>query len=484
MASGCGSADNAKGPPAGRPLVFPSLTAHLPARQPNVVVVMTDDQRADDLSVMPAVRRELARHGTTFANNFATYPLCCPSRTTFMTGEYAHNHGILTNDAPDGGYVGYIAHVDQRRTIGAEMQSAGYRTGYVGKFLNEYAPEDPATDMPRGWDVFDGLFGPTEYLMYGWSANENGTMVQPPAGPADYQTTALANLAAGFIRQSAGGPKPFFLTYAPTAPHNAPVVPGQRNPQPAPQDESAFEHRPLPRPPSFEAPITGEPQRLRAPQHADRPVAAIASAYRDRLASLLAVDRGVGSLVDTLRSTGELHNTVFVFTSDNGFLLGEHRAAGKERPYEESVKVPLVIRGPGFPAGVVRDQLVGNMDLMPTILSLARAPWRRGTDGVSLVAQANDPSAWSRRPILYEGAAVEGLGYHSIRTPRYVYTHYLNGAQELFDLQRDPGELHNVAHDPTYSATLDALRPLLVQLAKCSGDSCRRPLPAIPGPPG
>ncbi len=438
---------------------------------------MTDDQRTDDLAVMPTVKRLLAKQGTTFPNNFATYPLCCPSRTTFMTGEYAHNHGILTNDAPSGGFVGFSAHVDPARTIGVELQNAGYRTGYVGKFLNEFNPPDPRV-LPPGWNAFDGVLGVNEYSQFGYGIDENGTITHPQG----YQTNVLARLASGFIRQSAGAKQPFFLTFAPTAPHNAPPVAGQRNPQPAPRDAKAFEQRLLPRPPSFNAQITGEPKRLRTPALAPSEVRTTVSAYRDRLASLLAVDRGVRTLVATLRHTGELRRTVLIYTSDNGFLLGEHRAVGKERPYEPSVNVPLIIRGPGFPAGATRHQLVANIDLMPTILSLAHAPWRGSTDGVSLLAQANDRAAWARRPILYEGAAVEGRGYHAIRTPRYVYVHYLSGAQELFDLHRDPSQLHNVAHDPAYVGTLDSLRPLLVALAKCSGDACRQPLPAIPGP--
>jgi N-acetylglucosamine-6-sulfatase len=473
FACGCGS----EAMPRGTTQV---VATPLPEHPLNVVVVMTDDQRADDLSVMPAVEHQLVAKGTTFANNFATYPLCCPSRTTFMTGEYAHNHGVLSNDPPNGGYPGFLAKVDPERTIGVELQDAGYRTGIVGKFLNQYNPPS-ATEIPPGWDVFDVLYGVNEYNMYGYAMNQNGTTVSFGHSPADYKTNVLTRLACRFIRRSAGK-QPFFLTYTPTAPHNAPPISGVRNPEPAPRDTDAFLRRPLPRSPSFGVPITGEPRRLKLPKNPADKRSQIAVAYRDRLASLLAVDRGVARMLATLRRAGELRNTVFMFTSDNGFLLGEHGAVGKERPYEESTKVPLVIRGPGFPAGATRSQLVGNIDLMPTILSLARAPWRPGTDGVSLLAQANDPTAWAQRPILYEGAAEEGRGYHTIRTPRYVYTHYLSGAQELFDLQRDPHELHNVVHDPAYGETVGALRPLLVQLAKCSGDPCRRPLPPIPGP--
>jgi arylsulfatase A-like enzyme len=475
VAAGCGSE-------GGQSSTFQPSERALPKRPVNVVVVMTDDQRTDDVKVMPTVARELVAKGTTFENNFATYPLCCPSRTTFLTGEYAHNHGILTNDAPDGGYVGFVHTVDPADTLGVQLQQAGYRTGIVGKFLNEYNPASPS-EIPPGWDVFDVLYGAAEYSMYDYGMNENGTSVSFGSAPRDYKTDVLTRLATGFIRRSAAGDKPFFLTYTPTAPHNAPPVPGVRNPEPAPRDAKAFLRRPLPHPPSFNRQITGEPQRLKVPALTRADIRSTASAYRDRLASLLAVDRGVRRLIATLRRTGTLRNTVFIYTSDNGFLLGENRAFGKERPLEPSVKVPLVIRGPGFPSGAVRGQLVGNIDLMPTILDLAHAPWTAGTDGVSLLEQAQNPKALADRPILFEGSAEEGRGYHAIRTPRYVYVHYLSGAQELFDLQEDPGELHNVAHDPAYADVVDALRPLLVSLAKCEGDSCRAPLPgSLPAP--
>jgi N-acetylglucosamine-6-sulfatase len=473
-AAGCGSEGGQTSTPRGP---VPKLSNH----PLNVVVVMTDDQRSGDLTVMPTVEHQLVDRGVTFANNFATYPLCCPSRTTFLTGQYAHNHGILTNDAPEGGYEGFVNTVDPADTIGVKLQAAGYRTGIVGKFLNEYNPASPG-EIPSGWNVFDVLYGIGEYAMFGYGMNENGTSVSFGDSPRDYKTDVLTRLATSFIRRSATAGKPFFLTYTPVAPHDAPAVPGVRNPQPAPRDAKAFLHRALPRPPSFGAPITGEPKRLRESPQSAAETAAITSAYRDRLASLLAVDRGVRKMLAALRQTGELRHTVFIFTSDNGFLLGEHAAEGKERPYEESVKVPLVIRGPGIPQGATRDQLVGNIDLSPTILDIAKQPWREGTDGVSLLGPALDPTDWNQRPILYEGSAQEGRGYHAIRTPRYAYVHYLSGAQELFDLQKDPGELHNVVHAPEYADVVDALRPLLVQLAKCSGDSCRQSLPELPGP--
>jgi arylsulfatase A-like enzyme len=447
---------------------------------------MTDDQRTDDVDVMRTVKAELAAKGVTFADNFATYPLCCPSRTTFFTGEYAHNHHVQSNNPPAGGYPGFMAKVDPGHTLGVELQRAGYRTGYVGKLLNEFAP-DPDNPVPPGWDVFDGLIGVTEYMMYGYSIDQDGTTKKYGSAPADYQTDVLARHAARFVRSSAGT-RPFFLTFAPVAPHDDVVPPGTRNPEPAPRDTRAFEKRPLPRPPSFDSEITGEPNYLRQPPLGPQEIRQIAGIYRDRLASLLAVDDAVARLIRALRSTQELNDTYILFTSDNGYLLGEHRDTAKELPYEPSVRVPLIIRGPGVERGATQSELAGNIDLAPTILDMAGLPWRDGTDGVSLLAALTSGAQVSTRPILFERARSEGTPYAAVRTNRYVLIAYGapegEGPRELFDLETDPGELHNVYGSPAYAETRQALEKLLVRLRSCRGDGCRAPAPAIPGPSG
>jgi N-acetylglucosamine-6-sulfatase len=456
-----------------------------PQQVPNVVLVLTDDQRVGDVRVMPAVQRLLAAKGVTFAHNFATYPLCCPSRTTFMTGQYAHNHGVLTNSAPRGGYTGFTRKVAPGQTIGVRMQEGGYRTGYVGKFLNGFNP-DPPSIVPPGWDVFDGLYGDTEYQMYGYRMSENGHAVTYGTDPRDYQTDVLARKAVGFVRSSAGRKRPFFLTLAPLAPHEDAVPPGTANPLPAPRDLGSFARRPLPRPRSFNTPITGDPSMLREPSLDASAQGELANIYRNRLASLQAVDDAVGRLVATLRRTGQLSNTVIIFTSDNGFLLGEHGQTGKELPYEESTAVPLIVRGPGFPPGVTRTELAGNIDLSPTIRSLGGVSWKDHTDGVPLQRLAADPEAYARRPILFERSHIEGRPYVVARTTRYAYifyrAHHTPGPVELFDLKRDPGELHNVAGDPAYARAVAALAPLAERLRHCAGDTCRAPAPPIPAP--
>jgi N-acetylglucosamine-6-sulfatase len=490
-AGGCGGSHGGTVPqgtvPKSQPgSIAPTSTGTVPpSGRPNVVVVMTDDQRTDDTSVMRTVESKLAAKGVTFTRNFATYPLCCPSRTTFLTGEYAHNHRVQSNNPPGGGYAGFMRKVPPGRTLGVRLQRAGYRTGYVGKFLNEFAP-DSENPEPPGWDVFDGLIGVTEYMMYGYSIDQDGTTKRYGSAPADYQTDVLAGLASKFLRTSARRPRPFFLTFAPVAPHDDVVPRGARNPEPAPRDTRAFANRPPPHGPSFNRQITGEPHYLQQPPLSPAEIRSETAIYRDRLASLLAVDDAVARMIRVLRATGELRDTYFIFTSDNGYLLGEHRRTGKELPYEESVKVPLIIRGPGIEQGLRRSQLVGNIDLAPTILDIAGLPWRQGTDGISLLGPAASPQRDDSRPMLFERAQSEGTPYGAARTDRYAYIAYgapgRHGPRELFDLQRDPYENHNVYRSPAYADALRALQRLLARLRTCHGSSCRAPSAPIPGP--
>jgi N-acetylglucosamine-6-sulfatase len=451
-----------------------SRAAH--PRRPNVIVVLTDDQDTRSISVMGDVKRLLAKRGVTFENSFVTYSLCCPSRATLLTGQYAHNHRVLSNDPPHGGYPAFKRKVPGSHTLPVYLQRAGYRTGYVGKFLNFYGVAKPH-EVPRGWDQWQVLRGGSEHEMYGYTLNSNGRLHTYGSGPSDYQTDVLSSKADRFVRHSARHRRPFFLTFAPGAPHEEPdrlFGPSpHRNPRPAPRDLNRFDHRRLPRPPNFnERKIGDKPPFLRDHRLRHKDIRRLTTLYRSRLESLLAVDDAVGRLIHTLRRAGELDRTVFIFTSDNGFLLGQHRQTGKELPYEESMRVPLIVRGPGFPAGARRRQLVANIDLAPTITSVARAPGRRRMDGVSLVPLARHPARGRRRDILFERSHFEGRSFAAIRTRRYVLVKWHRG-RELYDLKRDPDELRNRAGVPTYARVRRALVPRLHDLRKCRRRGCR-----------
>jgi N-acetylglucosamine-6-sulfatase len=460
--------------------------------RPNVVVIMTDDQDPASVKVMGTVERELVAKGVTFANNYATTPQCCPSRVSFETGQYAHNHRVLDRHPPHGGYPAFAAQprlIDNALPVA--LHAAGYRTGYVGKYLNGYGIPDYAGTrspgirryVPPGWDRWYVPIDHTEYRMYGYHLNENGKPRSYGTAPSDYQTDVFARKAKGFVRDSARQGQPFFLTVGTVAPHLEsrvhPAGPRERgrDPRPALRDLGRFAHRALPRPPSFnERNVSDKPSLVRKTPRLDGAhVARLRTIYRSRLESLLAVDDLVRGLIHELRATGELDRTYIVFTSDNGFMLGQHRLKGKSKAYEESVRVPLVIRGPGLPEGAVRDQLAANIDLAPTILDATGARPRLRMDGISLLPLAHDPTVGGTRSLVLE-YLVGPDGYSAVRTANgFVYVEYRDGERELYDLNTDPYELHNLADKPGDVALQAKLARALTALRHCAGQACDAP---------
>jgi len=431
-----------------------------PGDRPNVVVIMTDDQDAKSVRVMRGVRRQLGGSGATFQNFFATFPVCCPSRATFLTGQYAHNHGVRGNTPPNGGVQAF----NDSRTLPIALRRAGYRTGYVGRYLNGY----DSREVPPGWSDWRVGVGKGAFKMYDYNLNENGRFVRYGRKPADYQTDVYARKATRFISKS--GSKPFFLTFAPIAPHGDPTRTRSPNPEPAPRDRGAFADEPLPSPPSFnELDVSDKPQFVRKQ---DRLTAAeqrdLERRHQDRLASLLAVDDAVKRIVAELRDAGELRDTLIIFTSDNGYLLGEHRLVAKGNLYEESVGVPLIMRGPGIPRGVTRPQIAGNIDLAPTILDFTGVQPLRVMDGRSLLPLARRRGVAADRDILLENQHSTAL-----RTQRYMYAEHPGGELELYDLRSDPFQLRSRHDDPALAGVRATLAQRLAELEDCAGPSCR-----------
>jgi N-acetylglucosamine-6-sulfatase len=441
-----------------------------PAR-PNVLVIMTDDQTVESVRVMTNVRALLAAQGTTFENNFASFPLCCPSRSTLLTGQYAHNHTVMGNAAPAGGYE----KLDHTNTLPVWLQRAGYRTVHIGKYLNGYGRRS-ATEIPPGWTEWYGSVDPSTYQFYNYTLNENGRTVRYGADPASYQADVYTRKAVDAVRRLAPG-GPFFLNVAYLAPHSGgprePDDPANlATPVPAPRHRDRFAAEPLPVTPAFnEADVSDKPRGIRnRTVIGPRRVGAITEEYRQRLESLLAVDQGIAEIVAALRAAGELDDTLIVFTSDNGFFHGEHRVqTGKVLHYEPSTRVPLILRGPGIPRGAVRTQLVANIDLAPTIVSAAGATPRRATDGRPLQPFARDARLFSARDIL-----LETPGYKALRSPRYVYVEHSTNEQELYDLTADPNELASL-HDSTAHAQVRSdLARRLLSLRACKAADCRK----------
>jgi N-acetylglucosamine-6-sulfatase len=440
--------------------------------RPNVVVIMTDDQTVESVRVMANVKRLLRDRGATFANSFVGFALCCPSRATFLTGQYAHNHGVLGNAPPTGGY----AKLDHTNTLPVWLHDAGYYTAHLGKYLNGYGRADPR-EIPPGYDEWRGSVDPSTYRFYGYTLNEEGRLVRYERV---YQTDLYARKAVAFIQRRAPREQPFYLSVAFLAPHSGgPREPddpvGQATPVPAPRHRNDFASAPLPRPPGFnERDVSDKPIGIRSrPLLTQARIRKIRENYQQRLESLLAVDEAIAQIVAALRRAGELDDTLIVFTSDNGFFHGEHRVpAGKILLYEPSIRVPLILRGPGIPAGLRLGQRVSNIDLAPTIVDAAGATAGRVMDGRSLLPVVADPQLVLGRDLLVERGPGTGT-FAALRAPRYLYAEYGNGEQELYDLTRDPYQLTSRHADPAYAGVKADLALRLAHLRACSGATCR-----------
>jgi N-acetylglucosamine-6-sulfatase len=453
---------------------------------PNVVVVMTDDQHQASLSAMENVQSQLVDKGTTFANSFTNWPLCCPSRATFYTGQYAHNHGVLGNAPPQGGFEKF----NDSNSLATWMQAAGYRTIQIGKYLNGYGQElaDPAY-VPPGWNEWlVGTAGTTQNV-YDYKLNQNGTIVDYGAAEESFKQDVFTELAVDAIARNARG-GPFMLNVMYTAPHSGGPNPNPRPPtdclnsaKPAPRHAAAFDSEPLPQPPSLnEADVSDKPGEIQAMAPiAGAELANIQRRWRCRMESLLAVDDGIGRIMAALRAAGELDRTLIVYTSDNGYFHGEHRVqTGKNRVYEEALRVPLVIRGPGVPAAETVKELAINADLAPTVIDAAGTSAHRVVDGRSLLPLTAHPERRRGRELLieqYRGDDDEDgsadLRYEAVRTSRYVYVVNEGDRPELYDLRADPFQLQNLAPDPAYDEAEAALAARLATLAGCAGPSCR-----------
>jgi len=494
-------------------LGLPGAAAAAAAARPSIVLVLTDDQEVGLADHMPNLQALVARQGATFTRAYYNDPLCSPSRATMLTGRYAQNTGVTTNH-----HRLFYESGGPSRTIAVALHDAGYRTGLVGKYLNGFPDPAPTGYVPPGWDYWAVHLAPS-VAVYNYEMDENGTVVGYGSAADDYAQDVYTRKALGFIDRAAADGVPFFLEVAVEAPH-VPSVP-------APRHADLFPDLRAPRPPSFEEPDIGdkpafvrelgigEPSLLgRAAQYVaglaggvvarhpalgalvPRPLVArtraitkaapdtggIDERYRSRVRSLQAVDEMVGSIVARLRGSGRLDDSYVVFASDNGWLYGEHRLKGKGLPYEEAVRMPLYVRGPGVAPGAVLDHLVGNADLAPTFAEWAGVPPPAGSDGRSfaplLRPGAPGAEAWRQAyPLRFdseEGVDVEHWPtWRGVRTRRYTYAEYATGERELYDDAADPYQLRNLAGTAD-AGLLARLSALTGALAACEGVECRR----------
>ncbi|MPZ60167.1 MAG: sulfatase-like hydrolase/transferase [Propionibacteriales bacterium] len=462
--------------------------------RPNVVLITTDDQTLEEMRAMPKTRELFGTSGVIFDQGISPNPLCCPARASILTGQFSHNHGVRTNFAPHGGYRA----LDSADTLPVWLRDAGYRTAFLGKYLNGYGRSRP-DEIPPGWDIWRGAALGTRHIhdYYDTVLSENGQLRRYPRS---YLTDLYADKSVRLIRRFAESRRPFFLWQSHVAPHG-----GCRSrfgwdastcwhpPEPAYRHMDDFAEARFPGrfdPPYDEADVSDKPASVRNEPalDADRRERTTRLMQR-RLQSLEAVDDAVIRTAAALDKAGVLDETLIVFASDNGFLLGEHRTFGKNIGYEPALRVPLMMRGPGLPSGTRTNEVATLVDLAPTILAATGVEPGLRMDGRHLL-----PVAKGRRPgwstVLLQGGpnADDDTGawrFVGVRSTRYTYLELRQtGEVELYDRRRDPRQLRNVAENPAYDVVEREMRRRLGALEHCAGTSCRRDFGTEPTPSG
>ena len=434
------------------------------------------------VSNMPRIRANFIDRGLRFVNGFSNTPLCGPSRANLLAGQFSHNTGVVANVGSSAGYPAWAAAGYDANSLGPWLKAAGYRTGIFGKYHNDYPSRGEGvppneTYVAPGWDDWRVVMSDREASNDLYTLNENGTLTRYTADNNGYQADILSARLQSFLRAAEGNDaQPFFAFLSLGAPHT-PTAPAARH-------LSTYPGATAPRGPSFnEADMSDKPRWLQdqTPLIDAATILGIDEDYRGSLQALLAVEEAVDALFTTLDQLGEASNTYVFFTSDNGLHRGEHRLrGGKNTPYEESIRVPFYVRGPGVPAGRTIDHLVGIVDLTPTFVNLAGATIPASVDGMSMVPLlgATPPaiSTW-RQEMLIEHPGGAGLPvrippYYAVRTATELYVEYDNFENEYYDLRTDPRELDNLARSAP-SSVLSRLAARVAALKGCRGASCR-----------
>jgi len=433
-------------------LLVPAVQSQVrPAGADNVILIVPDDMRADELAAMPELGR-LAERGISFSRAFVTTPLCCPSRASILTGRYARNHGVLRNSPPNGGFQAF----DDHSTLATWLQAGGVRTGLVGRYLTGY---QDTLYIPPGWDTWFGMFDSGDgYQRY--HVNHNGERKYFGTKEEEYSTRVLTQESLRFLAEDRT--RPFFLHVTPRAPH-----------RPAREDvldAGLFKDRELPLAPSYdEEDVDDKPRWVRELPRLDPATHEELEDFRRRTrGTLVSLDRGIAAIVEALRADGRLDRTWIMFMSDNGFMLGEHRITlTKSCPYEECVRVPFVVIPPGgLDRGRSDGRIVANIDLAPTIAAIVGATPDGPIDGLDLLPVLRDQARDWRDAVVLEHPATtdEDRRFYAVRTADWKYVTYLNGEEELYDLASDPYELTNLAADPARATEKADLAEKLSQL--------------------
>jgi len=441
---------------------------------PNIVMILVDDADRKLFGYIPRIKAAVADRGATVTNFLFNHPLCGPSRTSILRGQYEHNTGVVTNDDA---YAAFVAHGNEDSNLATWLQSAGYSTALVGKYINGYpnAAGYPQTRIPPGWSYWFGVFN-DGYDEYDYTVNDNGTVVHYGTDREDYATDVLTGKALEFLA-SDQATKPFFLMITPMSPHGPAVN--------APEYDDDFAGVTYPRGaanPSFnEADVSDKPLYIKNLNRFGAPrVSLIDESYRKRLRCMGSIEDMVDAVISALGS--RLENTYVIFTTDNGFHMGEHRLGygnfpgGKNNLYEEDISAPLWMRGPGIPAASTVSQLVGNVDIAPTVCEIAGVTPGLAVDGRSFLPLAKGGAIpWRTSYLISRGGNRSFAGIRS--KDNYVFA-------EFDQLRKDevPGEYYNLVADPHQlnngynslsKGDLAKLRNRVKAFRRCAGATCR-----------
>ena len=481
-----GAATDDAAPPAAM-LVAGSEDGPTAPKRPNVIFILADDLAWNLVQYMPHVL-QMQKDGVTFDSYFVTDSLCCPSRTSMLTGKFPHDSGVFTNTGDDGGYATFVAKGNETQTFASALSASGYRTALMGKYLNGYEPT--VLKVPSGWTEWAGAGA--GYKNFNYDLNQTGALHHYGNLETDFLTDVIAGIGSAFVGKEPG--KPFLLEMATFSPH-APYTP-------APRDTTLFPGLKVPRTPAYDAaPGPTAPAWLAAiPALTQTQKDNMDANYRERAQAVQAVDKMIGTLQAAVAAAGQTDNTYFVFTSDNGYHMGEHSLRpGKQTAFDTDIHVPLIVTGPGVPAGKILPNIVQNIDLCATFAELGMTSAPAGQTGKSLVSLIRGDSVADWRdvalvehhgsnfdpsdPDLAEPNSGNPPTYAALRTKRFVYVEYVGGETEFHARATDPDELDNTAAALTPAQTT-ALHGTLTAITSChTAASCWTAQHMLPGAP-
>jgi arylsulfatase A-like enzyme len=488
--------------------VYAATGTRLFKTPPNIVIILTDDM---DMKLMPYMEKTnelIGGQGATFTNYFITTPICCPSRTSMLRGQYSHNTDIMENSP---GFARFFKLGEEESTLAVWLNEGGYETSMIGKYLNVYPTNAGWSYVPPGWTDWHAFLNrdPGDDFYFDYVMNENGEITEYGNSLEEYSTDVILAKSIDFINNNSNNNSPFFLLVSVYAPHGPST--------PAPRHEETFADIEYPQGPSFnEEDISDKPQIIQTLGSTgdEFDISDANNLFRKRVQSVQAVDELVAEVIKTLEENGQLESTYIFFLSDNGFHMAEHRfPSGKGMPYEEDIHVLFMLRGPGIQPGTQVTQLIANIDIAPTIADMANVDaadfvdgrsflpilktengtvpdWRKGllieigyisNDPFSLNPQNISLSSTEDIPVFVEYpdskhdeylAQAEGGSFRGFRTETYLYAEYENGELEFYDLTTDPYQMENIA------ATLDPellarLHFQLESLKTCTAETCR-----------